>query len=91
MSLDLLYFAGSALMWVGNVWQSRKLWLHKSAKDISLTMMTSVFLAHCLMMPKSLSSGIPVWFICHLISLIMVGVVVVLIVYYRRGIRRKSE
>lgn len=83
--LDIVYTGGASLIWIGSARQILKTLRRKCSDDVSMTLMTTVFLAHALMMPKALTSGVPVWMLCHGISLTIAGIVLVLIIKYRRN------
>lgn len=83
--LEALYVIGASLIWIGSLRQIAKTLRRKSSDDVSMTLMTTVFLAHAMMMPKAVTSGVPVWSICHGISLTIAGIVLALIIKYRQN------
>lgn len=79
---DWLYMLHALIVWGGGSWQILHVYSHRSAEDITLVWVTCLLLSELVALPRAFDSPFWVWKLCHVVSTILIGILLVGIVLY---------
>ena len=65
---DALYIAHAGIIWAGSIKQLAYIYTKKRARDITWLWVSCLLASEVLALPRAITSGYPVWWLCHTVS-----------------------
>jgi len=80
---NLSYLIGHAgVVWIFSIWQIVHIYATKSSEDIVPFWVGALLFSHIFALPRSLTSGYKVWWVCHLVSMVLLTILLVGVILY---------